>query len=50
LGLVSLQGLFGTTPATVVFAAISIIVLPLLLIFVVLQRRITESFAMTRIR
>jgi multiple sugar transport system permease protein len=50
LGLVSLQGLFGTTPATVVFAAITIIVLPLLVIFVVLQRRITDSFAMTRIR
>jgi ABC-type glycerol-3-phosphate transport system permease component len=50
LGLVSLQGLFGTTPATVVFAAITIIVVPLLVIFGVLQRRITESFAMTRIR
>ncbi|HTN57166.1 MAG TPA: carbohydrate ABC transporter permease [Protaetiibacter sp.] len=45
LGLVTLQAGFGSTPAVVVFAAITMVVLPLLVVFVIFQKQIVESVA-----
>lgn len=45
LGLVSLQGAQGESEAVVVFAAITLIVFPLLLIFLVFQRALVDSIA-----
>jgi multiple sugar transport system permease protein len=50
VGLVQLQAAQAGTSATVIFAAISMVVVPLLLLFVFAQNRITESMAMTGIR
>lgn len=47
LGLVRLQGLFGSTPTVTVFAAIAIAFLPILALFVFTQRYLTESLART---
>lgn len=47
LGLVRLQGLYGSTPTVVVFAAIVMICLPILALFVFTQRYLTESLART---
>ena len=49
VGLVYLQGEYGGTPV-VIFAAISMVVVPVLVLFVFAQRTITESMAMTGIR
>ena len=51
LGLVSLQSPYGASvPPTVIFAAISMLLVPILLVFVFAQRAITESFAMSGLR
>lgn len=47
VGLVSLQGQYKQGSPVVMFAAISMAVLPLLIIFLFLQRSITASLAMT---
>jgi multiple sugar transport system permease protein len=50
VGLVSLQGEYRQGSPLVMFAAVSMTVLPLLLIFIFTQRAITESLAMTSFR
>ena len=50
VGLVSLQGEYREGSPLVMFAAVSMTVLPLLLIFIFTQRAITESLAMTSFR
>jgi multiple sugar transport system permease protein len=45
LGLVRLQGLYGTTSPVVIFAAITMVVLPILILFVFTQRFLTENLA-----
>lgn len=50
LGLVSLGGSIGGAPAVVVFAAMTSVVLPLLIIFVVFQRSFIASIATTGLR
>lgn len=50
LGLVTLQNGFGAAPAVIVFAAITMIVLPLLIVFLIFQRQIVESVASTGLK
>ncbi len=50
VGLVFLQGEYGSGSPAVIFAAISMVVVPVLILFVFSQRKITESLAMTGIR
>lgn len=50
LGLVSLQSGQGGGPAVVVFAAITLVVLPVLILFLVFQRSFAASIAATGIR
>ena len=50
VGLVSLQGEYRQGSPLVMFAAVSMTVLPLLFIFIFTQRAITESLAMTSFR
>lgn len=50
LGLVSLQGAQGESEAVVVFAAITLIVFPLLLIFLVFQRALVDSIASSGVK
>jgi multiple sugar transport system permease protein len=50
VGLVALQGYQGGAPAVVIFAAISMVTVPLLVLFVFTQRAITESMAMTGLK
>jgi multiple sugar transport system permease protein len=50
VGLVQLQAAQAGTSATIIFAAISMVVIPLLVLFIFAQKRITESMAMTGIR
>jgi multiple sugar transport system permease protein len=50
LGLVSLQGAQGEGEAVVVFAAITLVVAPLLLLFLVFQRALVDSVASTGIK
>lgn len=50
LGLVTLQNGFGAAPAVIVFAAITMVVLPLLVVFLVFQRQIVESVASTGLK
>lgn len=45
LGLVTLQNGFGAAPAVIVFAAITMVVVPLLVVFLAFQRQIVESVA-----
>jgi len=45
LGLVVLQSGFGSAPAVVVFAAITMVVVPLLIVFLVFQRQFIASVA-----
>jgi multiple sugar transport system permease protein len=47
VGLVSLQGLYGSSPAVVTFAAIALIVVPVFVLFLFTQRALTESIART---
>jgi len=50
VGLVLLSGRFGGGSPVVILAALSMIVVPILVLFVFAQRRITESIAMTGLR
>jgi len=50
LGLVTLQNGFGAAPAVVVFAAITMVVVPLLVAFLAFQRQIVESVASTGLK
>jgi multiple sugar transport system permease protein len=50
VGLVALQGYQGGAPAVVIFAAISMITVPLFVLFIFAQKPITESMAMTGLR
>lgn len=50
LGLVTLQNGFGAAPAVVVFAAITMVVAPLLVVFLAFQRQIVESVASTGLK
>lgn len=50
LGLVTLQNGFGAAPAVVVFAAITMVVVPLLIVFLAFQRQIVESVASTGLK
>jgi multiple sugar transport system permease protein len=50
VGLVNLQGLYGSSPAVVTFAAVSVIAVPLLVLFIFSQRSFTEGIALTGIR
>jgi multiple sugar transport system permease protein len=45
VGLVALQGLYGSGSPAVMFAAISMILLPVLILFIFTQRALTESLA-----
>jgi multiple sugar transport system permease protein len=46
VGLTSLQNQFGSSPATVVFAGITIIVIPLLILFLFTQRKLSEGVSL----
>lgn len=50
LGLVTLQSGFGTAPAPVVFGAITMVVVPLLIVFIIFQRQFQESIAATGLK
>lgn len=50
VGLVMISGRFGSGSPVVILAALSMIVVPLLILFAFAQRRITESVAMTGLR
>jgi ABC-type glycerol-3-phosphate transport system permease component len=50
VGLVSLQGEYKEGSPLVMFAAVSMTVLPLLILFLFTQRAITQSLAMTSFR
>lgn len=50
VGLVSLQGSVGGGPAVVVFAAVSMVVLPMLILFLFTQRAFVTSVATTGVR
>jgi multiple sugar transport system permease protein len=50
VGLVSMQATVGGGPAVVVFAAVTLVVLPMLILFVVFQRAFVASIASTGIR
>jgi multiple sugar transport system permease protein len=49
VGLVSLRAMFGGTPTTI-FAGITLVLIPVLIVFLFAQRRLTESIALTGIR
>jgi multiple sugar transport system permease protein len=50
VGMVALQGLYGNAPVAAVFAAMTMVLLPVLIVFVFLQRTLTESIALTGLR
>jgi multiple sugar transport system permease protein len=50
LGLVRLQGLYGTTSPVVIFAAITMVIVPILILFVFTQRFLTENLARSGIK
>ena len=50
LGLVVLQNGFGAAPAAVVFAAITMVVAPLLVVFLIFQRQFVASVASTGLK
>jgi multiple sugar transport system permease protein len=50
VGLVMISGRFGSGSPVVILAALSMIVVPLLILFSIAQRRITEGVAMTGLR
>lgn len=49
VGLVSLQNQFGTSPTVVIFAGVTLVVLPLLALFAVVQSKLTQGVALTGI-
>ncbi|HEY8457393.1 MAG TPA: carbohydrate ABC transporter permease [Actinopolymorphaceae bacterium] len=50
VGLVYLQGQYGTGSPVVIFAAIAMVVVPVLILFLAAQRPITQSLALTGLR
>lgn len=50
VGLVALQGLYGSGSPAVMFAAITMILVPILILFIFTQRALTESLATTGLR
>jgi multiple sugar transport system permease protein len=50
VGLVMLSGRFGSGSPVTMLAALSMIVVPLLILFTVAQRKITESIAMSGLK
>ena len=50
IGLVSLRGYMGTNSVAVVMAGVTIAMLPVVLVFVVAQRRLVEGIALTGIK
>ena len=50
VGLVALQGAYGGGPIVILFAALSMVLVPVLLLFVIFQRALTESIAMTGLK
>lgn len=50
VGLVALQGLYGSGSPAVMFAAITMILLPILILFIFTQRALTESLATTGLK
>lgn len=50
LGLVTLQNGFGAAPTVIVFAAITMVVAPLLVVFLAFQRQIVSSIASTGLK
>lgn len=50
VGLVALQGLYGNGSSAVIFAAISMVLLPVLILFIFTQRALTESLATTALK
>lgn len=49
VGLVALRGMFGGTPTTI-FAGVTIVLIPVLIVYLLAQRQLTESIALTGIR
>jgi len=49
VGLVALRGQFGGTPTTI-FAGVMLVVIPVLIVYLLAQRRLTESVALTGMR
>ena len=49
VGLVSLRAMFGGTPTTI-FAGITLVMIPVLIVYLFAQRRLTESIALTGLR
>jgi multiple sugar transport system permease protein len=49
VGLVALRGMFGGTPTTI-FAGVTLVLIPVLVVYLLAQRRLTESIALTGIR
>jgi multiple sugar transport system permease protein len=47
VGMVALQNQYGSSPAVVVFAGIAMILVPLLVLFLFTQRKLTEAVSMT---
>ena len=50
VGLIALRGSYGGGSAVVLFAAVSMVVVPVLILFLFTQRRLTESIAMTGLK
>lgn len=50
VGLVALQGLYASGSPAVIFAAISMVLLPILIFFIFTQRALTESLATTGLK
>ena len=50
IGLVSLRGYMGTNSVAVVMAGVAMAMLPVVLVFVVAQRRLVEGIALTGIK
>ncbi|WP_163513600.1 carbohydrate ABC transporter permease [Fodinicola acaciae] len=49
VGLVSLQNQFGSNPTVVIFAGVTLVVLPLLALFAAVQSKLTQGVALTGI-
>lgn len=50
VGLVALQGLYGSGSPSVIFASITMVLLPVLIVFIFTQRALTESLATTGLK
>ena len=50
VGLVALQGSYGGGPVVYIFAGLSMVLVPLLILFAFTQRTLTQSIAMTGLK